>query len=135
MKLFLVVGFMLLANISYSQFNINHIKDSIDKLNEDSKIGLYQYDIVTNSLNYQIFFTDNESFDVFTQFKSADSIFDESIKELKLKGTISKMKNLGVGNINLVIKSEDSGKVIETKSLSLLKGKVTTPSLTTLSTS
>ncbi len=135
MKLFLVVGFMLLANISYSQFNINHIKDSIDKLNEDSKIGLYQYDIVTNSLNYQIFFTDNESFDVFTHFKSADSIFDESIKELKLKGTISKMKNLGVGNINLVIKSEDSGKVIETKSLSLLKGKVTTPSLTTLSTS
>jgi DNA mismatch repair ATPase MutS len=117
-------------------FHVNSLKGyGIDKLNEDSKIGLYQYDIVTNSLNYQIFFTDNESFDVFTQFKSADSIFDESIKELKLKGTISKMKNLGVGNINLVIKSEDSGKVIETKSLSLLKGKVTTPSLTTLSTS
>jgi len=125
MKILFAFTLILISHFSYAQetSNAKEIYNSVEELNSGSVYEVYKYDEHTNSMYYQMFFPDVESFVAFTHFKNVESIFTEAFRKLDSSGTLQKVISLGVSEMMLVIKSEKNGEVLESKLLSLTEMK------------
>ena len=88
-------------------------------MNEGSINEVYKYDESTKTIHYQMYFSDSESFKVYTHFKSVENIFHDTFNKLNSTGILKKVFSLGVVDVKLVIKNETTGDVLESKLLNL----------------
>ena len=89
------------------------------EMNEGLNTLVYKYDSSNNSINYHIFFYDAESFNVYNRFNSAETIFDNKLKEMNISGLLDRIIELGIEEIVFLIKSEESGSILVTKNIVL----------------
>ncbi len=131
MKLFFVLVFMILSHFSFAQIKAEKINSDVEELNKGLIHDVYRYDEATNTIYYQMYFLDEESFGVYTHFNSVESIFQNTFKKLNSKGVLERVNALGVVNVGFLIKSETTGDILGSKLLNLGVAKVKTA--TTLS--
>ena len=91
------------------------------ELNEGLNTPVYKYNIDSNSIHYNIYFSDLESFNVYSHFKSAETIFDNKLIEINSSGLLDKIIELGISEIRFLIKSEETGFILVSKNI-ILRG-------------
>lgn len=120
----------MISHISYAQIKSEKILIDIEELNKDLIHNTYKYVESTNTLHYQMFFLDKESFNTFTHFKTSETIFQDAFNKLNTTGILEKLMDLGVVDLKLLIKSESTGEILVSKLLNL--GVAKTGTLETL---
>jgi len=119
MKLFFIFVIVLISQFSFAQIKSGKIFNDIEEMNEGSINEVFKYDESTKTIHYQMYFSDSESFKVYTHFKSVETIFQDTFNKLNSNGVLKKVISLGVVDVKLVIKSETTGEVLESKLLNL----------------
>ena len=110
---------MIFTHFSYAQIKTEKIYSDIGELNKDYINEVYKYDKSTNTLHYQMYFIDEESFKVYTHFNSVETIFEDTFNKLNSTGILNRVITLGVVDIKLLIKSKTTGDVLVSKLLNL----------------
>lgn len=119
MKYILSILLLVLSNISFAQNNFTNINDEVEVLDSVSAYNTYIYNDISNTLDYNMYFFDTESFLIFTHFKSIDEIFEDKLENLHSSGVISKLISLGIKDVTLHIKNEKSGDILTSRVLDL----------------
>ena len=119
MKLFFVFSIVLISQFSFAQIKSEKIFKDLEEMNKGSINEVYKYDKFTKTIHYQMYFSDNESFKVYTHFKSVETIFQDTFIKLNSTGVLKKVISLGVVDVKLVIKNKNTGDILESKLLNL----------------
>lgn len=119
MKLFFILVFIMLTHFSFAQIKSEKIFNDVEVLNNNLIHDVYKYDESTNTLHYQMYFSDKSSFKAFTHFKSVETIFQDTFNKLNSTGILEIITALGIVDVKLLIKSESTGNVLVSKLLNL----------------
>jgi len=120
-NIFFVLVLMTISQFTYAQVNTSSDKivEEVEKLNKESEYAFFNYDEISNVLNYQISFPDAESFKTLTHFKSVESIFKDAYNKLESSGELEKILSIGINDFVLVLKNEKDGSIFDTKLMNL----------------
>jgi len=120
-NIFFVLVLMTISQFTYAQVNpsTDKIVEEVEKLNKESEYAFFNYDEISNVLNYQISFPDAESFKTLTHFKSVESIFKDAYNKLESSGELEKILSIGINDFVLVLKNEKDGSIFDTKLMNL----------------
>jgi hypothetical protein len=109
---------MMAAHFSYAQLDLQSISACVAAIDKVEDNVMVEYDETSNSVHFYMHFYDAESFSVFSHFKSTDEIFHDSLLKLNKTGRLDEIIDLGVSNIVLAIRSEQTGNILASKELS-----------------